>query len=173
MKSKINAFYVHVNFTPSTALNVNLMCKSFLEIGFDGYNNSVWYKMTPSYCQHQPSITMQGGRGQSYFPVKTNSNNQQRQNNRNSLYSIPPPNFTFKPGVSGEKLVWNQTTDLRNLSKITYTLSTSIFSNEILLYLLLKYIFFVLKCSLINDQVYWMWTSVLLSREVRLLLNFN
>ena len=32
---------------------------------------------------------------------------QQTQSTRNSLYSIPPPDFKFKPGVSGEKLLWS------------------------------------------------------------------
>ena len=76
--------------------------------------------------QHQTSVQMQGVRGGSFFPVSASlrsaiiiilifirysnklsltRSSQQMQSARNSLFSIPPPDFKFKPGVSGEKLL--------------------------------------------------------------------
>ena len=67
--------------------------------------------------QHQTSLQMQGGRGGSFFPVSASLRSAARdadtrdtrdtrdKTNRKSLYSIPPPDFKFKPGVSGEKLL--------------------------------------------------------------------
>ena len=79
--------------------------------------------------QHQTSVQMQGVRGGSFFPVSaslrsaiiiilifiryysnklsSSRSSQQIQSARNSLFSIPPPDFKFKPGVSGEKLLWS------------------------------------------------------------------
>ena len=78
--------------------------------------------------QHQTSVQMQGVRGGSFFPVSASlrsaiiiilifirysnklsltRSSQQMQSARNSLFSIPPPDFKFKPGVSGEKLLWS------------------------------------------------------------------
>ena len=62
---------------------------------------------------------MQGGRGKSFFPVRSRSMagagaagagggggvTGDSSNNLNSFYNIPPPNFSFRPGVSTEKLL--------------------------------------------------------------------
>ena len=50
---------------------------------------------------------MQGGRGKSFFPVRSSAGHLGPENSRklNSFYSIPPPNFSFRPGVSTEKLL--------------------------------------------------------------------
>ena len=84
-------------------------------INYSKYNN---YSNIPHFQSQPPSVTMQGGRGKSFFPVRAKSMTTgggggeggggvagESSNNLNSFYSIPPPNFSFRPGVSTEKLL--------------------------------------------------------------------
>ena len=64
----------------------------------------VLYIYQPSQSQSS-TVTMQGGRGKSFFPVRGNSRCGETSSNLNSFYNIPPPNFSFRPGVSMEKLL--------------------------------------------------------------------
>jgi len=52
--------------------------------------------------EFMPSLPMKGGKGKSFFPVRNGGGLTRKIN---SFYSIPPPNFMFRPGISSEKLV--------------------------------------------------------------------
>ena len=52
--------------------------------------------------EFMPSLRMEGGKGKSFFPVRNGGGLTRKIN---SFYSIPPPNFMFRPGISSEKLV--------------------------------------------------------------------
>ena len=62
-------------------------------------NNGSWEEAATA--AGSSSAAMRGGRGQSFFPVRGGRGGAQ-------LYtagSIAPPNFSFRPGVSGEMLL--------------------------------------------------------------------
>ena len=64
--------------------------------------NSCDERAISSWEESMPSLPMQGGKGKSFFPVNGAAGLSRKIN---SFYSIPPPNFTFRPGVSNEKLL--------------------------------------------------------------------
>ena len=64
-------------------------------------NNSGEERTICSSEEMIPVHTMQGGRGKSFFPVSAS----QLSMKSSGFYSIPPPNFSFRPGVSNEKLL--------------------------------------------------------------------
>ena len=64
--------------------------------------NSYDERASSSWDDSMPSLPMQGGKGKSYFPVNGAAGLTRKIN---SFYSIPPPNFSVRPGVSNEKLL--------------------------------------------------------------------
>ena len=64
--------------------------------------NSCDERVLSSWEESMPSLPMQGGKGKSFFPVKRARGITRKIN---SFYSIPPPDFSFRPGVSNEKLL--------------------------------------------------------------------
>ena len=64
--------------------------------------NSYDERASSSWEDSMPSLPMQGGKGKSYFPVNGAAGLTRKIN---SFYSIPPPNFSVRPGVSNEKLL--------------------------------------------------------------------
>ena len=64
--------------------------------------NSCDERALSSLEESMPSLPMQGGKGKSFFPVNGAAGITRKIN---SFYSIPPPNFSFRPGVSNEKLL--------------------------------------------------------------------
>ena len=64
--------------------------------------NSYDERAISSWEDSMPSLPMEGGKGKSYFPLNGAVGLPRKIN---SFYSIPPPNFSVRPGVSNEKLL--------------------------------------------------------------------